>query len=149
MSLIRTHRTGCLVTVSMHLRLLVCIAIVAFSMQAFAGLAAADDMGDSAPTPVPQAEVVRAETPTLDDRVGSFLHNAGEGLEKAGAGAVDILFLRTMGTAATAVGFGFFVCSAPFFGMAIWTVPDGFRESWDIFVVAPVEYTFERPLGQF
>lgn len=129
-------------------RLLACTAISALGLLLFAGSAAADDAGESAPMPVPEALAAPPEK-TLDDKVGDVLDDMGGSLAKVGAGAVDILILRPMGSVATAVGFGFFAVSSPLWGLAVWSIPDGFSESWEIFVMAPVEYTFVRPLGQF
>ena len=57
--------------------------------------------------------------------------------------AVDLLVLRPLGTAASAIGLVFFAASAPF------TAPSGgIYTSWDVFVMAPVDYTFLRPLGE-
>ena len=113
------------------------------SLLLLAGVASADDTGDSAPMEVPAAEPAPAQK-TLDDKVGDFLDGAGNVGGKAAAATVDVLVLRTMGVAATGVGFGFFVCSLPLTYSA-----DGVREAWETFVTSPAEYTFQRPLGQF
>ena len=56
----------------------------------------------------------------------------------------DILVLRPLGLAATVAGLPMFVASAPLLG------PSGeYLTSWDVFVQAPAEYTFTRPLGDF
>ena len=56
----------------------------------------------------------------------------------------DLIILRPLGTAATVAGLPMFLASCPLL------VPSGeYLTSWDIFVLAPAEYTFRRPLGDF
>jgi len=60
-----------------------------------------------------------------------------------GTGLVlDLLVLRPLGAASTAVGFGLFLIAGPF------AAPSGqFGDAWEIFVKNPYAFTFERPLG--
>jgi hypothetical protein len=137
------------VTAFQRLRFLACTTAVAFATALIAGVAQADGSGPDVPMPIPHEQAAPAPEKTLDDKVGDVLENMGDSLGRFGAATVDILILRTMGTAATAVGFGFFVVTAPMWGPFMGTTPEGFSDSWDIFVIAPVEYTYVRPLGQF
>ena len=60
--------------------------------------------------------------------------------------AFDVALLRPIGLIATIVGFGFFVPAA------VVTAPggrDSIREAWELFVLVPGDYVFERPLGNF
>ncbi len=64
--------------------------------------------------------------------------------EEIGAKLLDAVVLRPLGAVATVAGFGFFVASLPIVAPTReigWT--------WDIFVLAPAEYTFVRPIGEF
>lgn len=61
-----------------------------------------------------------------------------------GAKTFDALILRPIGAAATVGGFGCFLILGP---MA--AASQGIGTVWDIFVLGPVDYTFERPLGDF
>jgi hypothetical protein len=54
----------------------------------------------------------------------------------------DLVVLRPLNTVAVALGSVFYVASAPL----VWPFV-GLDTSWDVFVGAPYEYTFERPLG--
>jgi hypothetical protein len=58
--------------------------------------------------------------------------------------AFDLLVLRTLGGAATGLGFLAFVAAFPFTAPTI-----GYEEPWEVFVLGPAEYTFVRPLGSF
>jgi len=56
----------------------------------------------------------------------------------------DVLVLRPLNAAAVLVGAGFFAISAPL------VAPSGeLATAFDVFVYAPYEYAFERPLGDF
>jgi hypothetical protein len=59
-----------------------------------------------------------------------------------GASTLDAVLIRPLGALATAVGLGMFVVSSPFVAPS-----RDFGTTWDIFVVGPAEYTFQRPLG--
>ena len=62
------------------------------------------------------------------------------------AKVVDVFPIRLLGACATVVGFGAFLVSVPL------VAPGGrmtaIRESWNYFVMGPVDYTFVRPLGE-
>jgi hypothetical protein len=61
-----------------------------------------------------------------------------------GAKALDAVVLRPLGAVASLTGLAMFLASTPL------VVPSGrVAESWDVFVLAPVDYTFLRPLGDF
>ena len=56
----------------------------------------------------------------------------------------DIALARPVGTVATVTGFALFVVSSPFSALGGNT-----KEAWESLVVAPADYTFKRPLGDF
>ena len=69
---------------------------------------------------------------------------AGVTPQGIGAQVLDVVLLRPLGAVATVAGFAFFVASLPIVAPTReigWT--------WDIFVLAPAEYTFVRSLGDF
>ena len=73
----------------------------------------------------------------------------GEGAspwQDTAAKVVDVFPVRLLGACATVVGFGAFLVSVPL------VAPGGrmtaIRESWNYFVMGPVDYTFVRPLGE-
>jgi hypothetical protein len=94
------------------------------------GPAAADDPGSA---PVVELEPAVADAP-----------EAGVSFEEVGAMTLDLLVLRPLGAAATVGGCGVFLITAPLVA-ASW----GVGAAWDTFVLAPGEYTFQRPLGEF
>ena len=57
---------------------------------------------------------------------------------------LELAFLRPLGAAATAAGVPMFIASAPL----MWPSGD-FGWSWDVFVMAPFDYTFTRPFRDF
>lgn len=64
--------------------------------------------------------------------------------DKATDMMVDVLVVRPLGVATTAVGTILTVIALPF------TLPSGsVRESAEMMIVKPAEYTFKRPLGEF
>lgn len=66
--------------------------------------------------------------------------------EVSGAGMVaDLLVLRPLGIAATAVGCVLFVASLPF---TIWS-GEGLEKAGTYLVAEPAAYTFVRPLGEW
>lgn len=78
------------------------------------------------------------EPPPADER------GIGERFSDAGAIAFDALVLRPLGAGATVGGFGCFLIAAPLMA------PSGeHMTAWDVFVVGPADYTFQRPLGDF
>jgi hypothetical protein len=60
------------------------------------------------------------------------------------AATLDILVLRPLAAAATLAGLPMFVASVPFVAAS-----GELLTSWDVFVLAPADYTFRRPLGDF
>lgn len=57
---------------------------------------------------------------------------------------VDVLVVRPLGLATTVVGAVLTVVALPF------TIPSGsVRDSAEMMIVNPAEYTFKRPLGEF
>ena len=68
-----------------------------------------------------------------------------------GAATLDIAVLRPLGAIASATGFAFFLASTPLVAPSgrIGTIGDRIGTTWDVFVLAPVDYTFQRPLGDF
>ncbi len=64
--------------------------------------------------------------------------------DKATDMVVDVLVIRPLGLATTAVGTVLTVIALPF------TIPSGsVRESANMMIVKPAAYTFKRPLGEF
>jgi len=59
----------------------------------------------------------------------------------------DVVPIRMLSVSAVVIGFGAFLVSVPLVGPGFQM--EGIRNSWDYFVMAPVEYTFVRPLGDF
>ena len=57
---------------------------------------------------------------------------------------VDFVIARPIGIVATVLGTVFFVISWPFSALG-----GNSDEAWESMVVAPAEYTFSRPLGDF
>jgi hypothetical protein len=74
-----------------------------------------------------------------------FEEEAETASSRASGGEItfDVLLLRPIGAVSTVVGLGFFVGSAPFAAPS-WT----FEDTWDAFVVGPMDTTFSRPLGE-
>lgn len=62
----------------------------------------------------------------------------------APAVAFDVAVLRPLSAVATVVGVPLFVATAPFAAVA-----GQFMASLDVFVLAPADYTFRRPLADF
>ncbi len=67
---------------------------------------------------------------------------AGAALEELGLKTLDAVVVRPLGAAASAAGLAFFLASLPLVAPA-----RQIGTSWEIFVLAPVDYTFLRPLG--
>jgi len=61
--------------------------------------------------------------------------------------AFDVIPIRLLSSTSVVIGFGAFVVSVPLVGPGFQM--EGIRNSWDYFVMGPVEYTFVRPLGDF
>jgi hypothetical protein len=60
------------------------------------------------------------------------------------ASVVDVVVARPAGFVATVVGSAFFVVALPFAAAA-----NGVKETGDALVVAPAQFTFTRPVGDF
>lgn len=87
---------------------------------------------------LPSAAQDDAGDPPVDEQ------GFGERASHAGAVALDVLVLRPLGAAATVGGFGCFLITAPMMA------PSGeHMTAWDVFVLGPADYTFQRPLGDF
>ena len=84
------------------------------------------------------AETEPAEPDTVETA------SAGDIAADVGAKTFDVVVLRPIGAAATLGGFGCFLLLTP-----LAAVSQGVGTVWDIFVLGPAEYTFERPLGEF
>jgi hypothetical protein len=103
------------------------------------GLLAAPARGDEAPTHVvPGAPEIEVEPDTAAEPI------AWEAWEDLGAKAFDAVVLRPLGAGTVAGGFGAFLLVLPL----AW-YSQGFDTVWDQFVLQPVDYTFQRPLGDF
>ena len=59
--------------------------------------------------------------------------------------AVDLVIIRPLSIAATAVGCAFYVLALPF---TVWS-KERINAAGKSFVVVPAEYAFVRPLGEF
>jgi hypothetical protein len=64
--------------------------------------------------------------------------------DAVGGKVFDLVVLRPLGVGGTLVGGLAFLIAAPLSWYAV-----GFDEVWDLFVMGPVEFTFQRPLGDF
>jgi len=125
-----------------------CAALVAVPAAAEEPAPAAEPASEAAPqdpTPLPDAD----STPLPDE--------PGDGAEAAAepespyaiyaARAFDVFPIRFLSAGATVVGFGAFVVSVPLVGP--FGHLEAIRNSWEYFVVAPADYTFVRPIGEF
>ncbi len=59
---------------------------------------------------------------------------------------IDVLLVRPLGAAQTAIGFVLFIPAAL---VSAWDYPDTTREAWELFVEEPAKNVYERPLGDF
>ncbi|MFP6660498.1 MAG: hypothetical protein VCB78_03440 [Myxococcota bacterium] len=91
--------------------------------------ALADEVAAAGAVPVPSAEAAPASA----------------SVSEWGARVFDAVFLRPMGALAVVGGFGAFVATSPLVGVS---QAVDFQTSWDAMVVAPWEYTAQRPLGE-
>ena len=64
--------------------------------------------------------------------------------QAGGAKVFDAMVLRPLGVCATIVGIAAFPIAAP-----LGAFGPGIRQTWDTFVVTPVDFTFTRKLGDF
>jgi hypothetical protein len=78
------------------------------------------------------------------DSAGGEQVRAGVAWGEIGAKTLDVVVLRPLGAAATVGGFALFLVSSPLTAASL-----RIGTSWDTFVLAPADYTFERPLGDF
>ena len=92
-----------------------------------------------APTPAPPAPAAGAPVAPAG--------GASNAWADAAVKTFDVVPIRMLSISAVAIGFGAFLVSVPLVGPGFQM--EGIRNSWDYFVMAPVEYTFERPLGDF
>ncbi len=75
---------------------------------------------------------------------GSELAMAEDGDADSGAMAADLIFVRPVSLVSTVVGAAIFVVTLPF------TLPtQSTDEAGRVLVTGPLEYTFNRPLGDF
>ena len=90
-------------------------------------------LGAAAPEPAPEAPPVEYVPKT-------------EGVDWpiTGPKVFDAMVLRPLGFCATIVGIAAFPIAAP---LAVFG--PGVRQTWDTFVVTPVDFTFTRALGDF
>ena len=106
--------------------------------------ALADEPG--AATETGEAQTPTAKPPDADPAVAQS-DGAPNRWADAATKTFDVFPIRTLSAAAVVVGFGAFIASVPL--VAPGFQMEGIRNSWDYFVVAPAEYTFVRPLGDF
>ncbi|MCF8109977.1 MAG: hypothetical protein K9J85_00665 [Desulfobacteraceae bacterium] len=76
----------------------------------------------------------------------AFAGTAGvdSGRPDGAAMAVDIVVARPVGLVSTILGSAVFVVSLPFSALG-----KNVNQSYDLLVVSPARYTFDRPLGDF
>ncbi len=118
-----THRPG---------RFWIAAALLVVLIPAMATSGAAEEplSGASASSPAP-SQSASQET-------------GGEGASKVGDKIVDAVVLRPLGALSLVGGAIFFVVTSPL--VLVSRVID-YPTSWDVMVMAPWEYTVERPLG--
>ena len=68
----------------------------------------------------------------------------GVAWQEIGAKTLDVVVLRPLGAIAVVAGFGFFLVSSP-----LSAASRRIGQSWDTLVLAPADYTVQRPLGDF
>jgi len=98
-----------------------------------------------AASPAASGEAQRSTAPAAGAPAPGADGVEGGGVDwpEVGAKTLDACVIRPLGALAMVAGAGFFAASTPFL------LPSrNFSESWDVFVAAPVEYTFQRPLGE-
>ena len=107
--------------------------------------ALAYDSGEAgAPAPAPTPAPTPAPAAAAPDAATGAPSNAWA---NAAVKTFDVVPIRMLSISAVAIGFGAFLVSVPLVGPGFQM--EGIRNSWEYFVMAPVEYTFERPLGDF
>ena len=92
------------------------------------------------PEPEPEPEVKAEKEAEIETAA------AASNRPSVGSMIFDCAVLRPFGFVATLVGGAFFVPAA---ALAAPSGAAGIQDAWDIFVGAPVENTFKRPLGDF
>src|SRR5262245_42409101 len=95
-------------------------------------------LGASAPESVPPPEAPPVEHVPSGPRLSLQDWQAG------GAKVFDALVLRPLGVTGTIVGVAAFAIAAP-----LGVFGPGIKQTWDTFVVTPVDFTFNRALGDF
>jgi len=126
-------------------------AILGLSLLCF-DPALADDPGtaeEAVPAPAP-ADAPSEPAPSPTPAAAAPVPPAAPGPNRWADGAVkafDVIPIRLLSACSVIVGFGAFIVAAPL--VAPGFQMEGIRNSWDYFVMAPVDYTFVRPLGDF
>ena len=106
---------------------------VGLALLSLAALGAATPEPEPTPIEAPTVEHVPAGRPlSLQD------------WQDGGAKVFDAMVLRPLGFTATIVGVAAFAIAAP-----IGAFGPGIGQTWDTFVVTPVDFTFTRALGDF
>lgn len=100
------------------------------------------------PTPTLHARLLRLVLVTSLTLAGSFPAAAQHGEpvtgDRGGDMAVDLIVVRPLGLVATVIGTAGFILALPF------TLPTGtVGETAKEWIGDPLEYTFDRPLGEF
>ena len=91
-----------------------------------------------------QPEAQTPAEPQAPPPAQSSLQPAEENWQTLGDKVFDAAVLRPFGAATSLAGVGVFALAVPF----AW-YSEGIGQLWDILVMEPVDYTFERPLGDF
>ena len=97
-------------------------------------------LGAAEPAPTTGVE---PEAPTIEHVPSGPPLTLGD-WQAGGAKVFDAMVLRPLGVCATIVGIAAFPIAAP-----LGAFGPGIRQTWDTFVVTPVDFTFTRALGDF
>ena len=143
--------------------LISCLAVIAAPAAAEEGAAAsepaeatpsADDLEQAAPDAAAPAEPAESEEKATAPEPGEEPEESAAPVaepvspfEQYAAQAFDVFPIRFLSAGATVVGFGAFIVSVPL--VAPCGRLEAIRNSWEYFVIGPVDYTFVRPLGEF
>lgn len=118
-------------------RALACAALLAAALPA-----RADE--PTAPSPPPEAPAQAAAPETPPPAEAQLQPDASTSWRTLGDKVFDAAVLRPFGAATSLAGVGVFALAVPF----AW-YSEGVGQLWDILVMEPMDFTFERPLGDF
>jgi len=95
----------------------------------------------------PEEKATEAEPGEESEETAAPVAEAVSPYEQYAARAFDVFPIRLLSACASVVGFGAFLVSVPLVGPV--GRLEAIRNSWEYFVIGPVDYTFVRPLGEF